>query len=199
MLAFSSGVSDGQVDGVRALRQSAVQPFLISDGVWVQVRDGNPSAMAIFRRHYSYEDHGQKIYQFVGPGEHIVLLTPDARALFVWRKFISDAGELGINCAVFRNEGTNAGRSSDLIRDADRLSWDRWPGERHYTYVDRKKIRSTNPGCCFRKAGWQRCGTTKRGLWIFEILPQRAHAENPLTVSDLPEKRQSKNSTERTT
>lgn len=98
----------------------------------------------------------------------MVLLTPDAKALFVWRKFISGDGQEGVNCAVFRNEC--AGLASDLIREADRLAWKRWPGERHYTYVNSKRIRSTNPGYCFLKAGWHRCGVTKHNkLLIFAV------------------------------
>jgi hypothetical protein len=132
------------------------QPWLISDAVWMEVRDANPSALAIFHRHYSYKPYrdGRRPQHFVGPGEKLVLLTPDARALFVWRKFISGDGQQGVNCAVFRNEG--AAVASDLIRAADELAWQRWPGERHYTYVnDRKVRRSRTPGRCFLKAGWR--------------------------------------------
>jgi hypothetical protein len=146
----------------------ATQPFLFGD-TWVPVKDANPTGLAIFHRHYSYKPYldGRKPLHFVGPGEKMVLLTPDARALFVWRKFISGDGQQGVNCAVFRNEG--AGRSSDLIRAACVLAWERWPGARLYTYVNPSKIRSTNPGCCFLKAGWRRCGVTKwRKLLIFE-------------------------------
>lgn len=146
----------------------SVQPFLFGD-TWVEVRDGNDTARAIFDRHYSryrYAD-GRKPLIFVGPGEKMVLLTPCARALFVWRRFISRDGQQGINCAIFRNEG--AGLSSELIRVADRLADRRWPGERHYTYVNPRAVRSSNPGFCFLKAGWRRCGTTKvRKLLILE-------------------------------
>lgn len=132
----------------------ATQPFLLYDptDIWIEVKDGNASGRALFRRHYSYAPYrdGRDPALFVGPGEKLVLLTPDARALFVWRKFISGDGQKGVNCAVFRNEG--AGLASDLIRAADRIAWDRWPGERHYTYVNPKKLRSRNPGCCFLKA-----------------------------------------------
>ena len=100
----------------------------------------------------------------------MVLLTPDARALFVWRRFISKDHQDGVNCAAFRNEG--AGLSSALILEAMCLAWRRWPGEGLYTYVDAKKIRNSNPGCSFLKAGWRRCGVTKdRGLLILEVLP----------------------------
>lgn len=151
----------------------AVQPFLIRSGeIWLPIRDANPTGRALFRRHYSYAPYrdGRNPAHFVGPGEKLVLLTPDARALFVWRKFISADGQQGINCAVFRNEG--AGVSSDLIRAADELAWERWPGERLYTYVNPRKIRSTNPGYCFLMAGWRKCGVTKcRRLVILECLP----------------------------
>lgn len=140
--------------------------------LWIEVKDGDPTARSLFHRHYSYEPKrdGRDPKLFVGPGEKLVLLTPDARALFVWRKFISDNGQLGVNCAVFRNE--NAGLASDLIREADRIAWERWPRERHYTYVNPKRVCSTNPGYCFLMAGWRKCGVTKwKKLLILEIFP----------------------------
>ena len=144
---------------------SAVQPFLLLSG-WIMVRDGDDSARTIFDRHYSryrYAD-GRKPMLFVGPGEKLVLLRHDARALFVWRRFISADGQDGINCAIFRNEGDEL--SSQLIREADALADARWPGERHYTYVAPKRIRSSNPGYCFKQAGWRTCGVTKHNKLV---------------------------------
>jgi hypothetical protein len=144
-------------------------------GHWFAVKDGHDSARAIFDRHYSryhYKD-GRKPKQFVGPGEKMVLCTDTFDALFVWRKFISGDGQRGVNCAVFRNESSFL--SSMLILEAERLAWSRWPGERLYTYVKPEGIKSVNPGCCFKKAGWRRCGTTKvNKLLIFEKLPPLA-------------------------
>jgi hypothetical protein len=145
------------------------QPFLIPTATWMQVKDGNPTAMSIFLRHYTAKQK-RKVYQFVGPGEKMVLLTPDVRALFVWRKFIDDCeGQYGVNCAVFRNEGSE--RSSDLIRAAVDVARLRWPIERLYTYVDGTRVKSSNPGWCFIAAGWRVCGRTRSGLRILEILP----------------------------
>lgn len=108
----------------------------------------------------------------------MVLLTPCAKALFVWRKFIDASGQTGVNCAIFRNEG--AGLSSFLIMEADRLADIRWPMERHYTYVSKSKVQSSNPGFCFTKSGWQKCGITKtRKLLIFERLPIAANDNEP--------------------
>ncbi len=86
--------------------------------------------------------------------------------MFVWRRFIDGSGQRGVNCAVFRNEGPH--RSSDLIRQADAVADFVWPGERHYTFVNPRAVRSTNPGFCFVAAGWRRCGMTKNGLLVLE-------------------------------
>ena len=154
---------------------SAVQPFLLLSG-WVVTTDGDDTGRAIFDRHYSrtrYAD-GRRPLLFVGPGEKLVLVRHDARALFVWRRFVSADGQQGVNCAVFRNEGAEL--SSQLIREADALADARWPGERHYTYVAPKRIRSTNPGYCFKQAGWRTCGVTKwNKLVVLERAPWRGN------------------------
>jgi hypothetical protein len=135
---------------------------------WYLTKDGDHSCLELYERHYSCYDYrdGRKRSQFVGPGENIVLRTGDADAMFVWRKFIDDSGQHGVNCAVFRNESEIL--SSALIRQADTIADFAWPGERHYTYVNSKAVRSTNPGFCFVAAGWRRFGMTKSGLLIFE-------------------------------
>jgi hypothetical protein len=142
------------------------------EGHWIGIKDGDPRGIGIFKRHYSarsYRDNRRRTL-FVGPGEKMVLLTVTNDALFVWRKFISDDGQDGVNCSVFRNEGPVL--SSELVREAEELAWDRWPGERLFTYVWDKKVASVNPGYCFKMAGWNFCGRTKwNGLTILEKLP----------------------------
>ena len=137
---------------------------------WWLTKDGDVACMELFRRHYSQRDYadGRTVKLFVGPGEKVVLRTDQADAMWVWRKFIDDSGQTGINCAVFRNESSI--RSSDLVRQADEIADCLWPDSRHYTYVDAKKIRSKNPGYCFLAAGWRRCGMTKSGLVVLERL-----------------------------
>lgn len=150
---------------------------LWTGSVWLPAKDGDPRAFAIMRRHYTYQAYqdGRRAaggnYRnrrlFVGPGEKMVLMTADCDALFVWRKFKDDSGQTGVNCAVFRNEGPLL--SSALILAAEQIALLRWPGERFYTYVDAKRVLSSNPGWCFRCAGWRVCGRTKsRGLLILE-------------------------------
>ncbi len=123
---------------------------------WIPVKDADDRARALFLRHYSamhYRD-GRKRRKFIGPGEYICLLTLKCDALFAWRKFINKSGQQGVNCSVFRNEGELV--SSDIIKEEDEIEWQKWPRERLYTYVNAKKIRSTNPGYCFLQAGFQR-------------------------------------------
>lgn len=143
--------------------------------VWWLTKDGDTDCLALYERHYSahqYRD-GRERRKFVGPGDYVCLRTIAGDAFFVWRRF-NDAcvdqrtgqPQEGINCAAFRNEGTH--RSSDLVRQADAIADVCWPDSRHYTYVNPKKVRSSNPGYCFLVAGWRRCGMTKGGLLILE-------------------------------
>lgn len=158
----------------------------ISDRFWL-VRDGDPQARDLFDRHYSrirYADR-RRPKLFVGPGEKMVLVSPRFGfltptpvpenhyvAMFVWRSFISGDRQhvvdgWGCNCSIFRNEGP--WRSSDLILEAEELMQLCWPWHnRAYTYVDPKSIESANPGYCFKRAGWNTCGRTGRGLHVLE-------------------------------
>lgn len=137
---------------------------------WFLSRDGDPAARRLFSRHYSRRLNWDSPL-FVGPGEKLVLITGDGRALFAWRRYIDDGGQSGVNCAVFHNEGETL--SSELILDAERIAWDRWPGERLFTFINPGMVRSTNPGACFIIAGWARLDrrTKRRELVILEKFP----------------------------
>lgn len=136
--------------------------------LWWLTKDGDRDCLALYERHYSagqYRD-GRIRKLFVGPGEKVVLRTESGDACFVWRKFIDDGGQTGINCAFFRNEGTD--RSSLLVAQADRIADCVWSDRRHYSFVNPARVRSINPGCCFQKAGWRRAGVTAGGLLVLE-------------------------------
>lgn len=140
---------------------------------WFPVNKFDQRAVGLYLRHYSarrYAD-GRARRQFAPPGETMLLLTPECDALFGWvrnRVERYDHQE-GVCCFVFRNEGGTL--SSELIAEADDLAWDRWPNERHWTYVWDEKVASVNPGYCFKQAGWRTCGRNKDGrLTILERL-----------------------------
>ncbi len=143
------------------------------DNIWMPIRDGNMHGRAMYERHYScrHVKDGRRTKLFVGPGQK---LCPSLGALFVWRKFIDRSGQVGVNCAIFRNENAFDGaiKSSELILAAETLAWTRWPRQRLYTYVNPRRIRSRNPGYCFKMAGWRVCGITKiNKLLILEKYP----------------------------
>lgn len=147
---------------------------------WLPCKDGDSRAYALMRNHYSFQAYAdgrrdnpanRNRRLFVGPGQKMVLITSDLLALFVWRVFIDKSGQAGVNCAVFRNIGPKL--SSELILAAEKLAWGRWGQERLYTYVNPRKVNSPNPGYCFKRAGWQFCGTTTKGLHILEKLPNK--------------------------
>jgi len=136
-------------------------------GDWIEVKDGDPRAVAIFRRHYTARENADYVrYGFSGKGESMVLMTKGCDALFCWRKV---EGE-GINCSVFRNEGGIL--SSELIKQAVELARVKWPNERFYTYVNLKEVKGD--GACFKYAGWRKLPkrTKKNRLVELELAPQ---------------------------
>jgi hypothetical protein len=149
---------------------------------WYESRQNDRWAIDVYVRHYSAGKNRAAFNSllhsgFVGPGEKIVLLTENADALFVWRKeeFGYDK-QSGINNSVFRNEG--AVLSSVLIAEAVAIAWEKWPGERLFTFVNGGAVRrKRDVGRCFIRAGWSLCGTSKEGLLIFELVPSAGTGE----------------------
>lgn len=150
---------------------------LLPGARWYPSHRADPRAIALYLRHYSakrYAD-GRPRRQFVSPGEKMVLLTPEADALWVWHKCkpgLRLDGLEGISCAVFRNESPHL--SSDLILEAEALAWARWPGEPLFTYVDPRRVPTGVPGWCFIRARWKRVGESKGGLLLEQKQPKGA-------------------------
>ena len=145
---------------------------------WIVVKDGDARARQLFERHYSADVEGRRrrgATQFVGPGEKLVLMTPRADALFAWRlSYYRQDEQWGAECTIFRNEGPYL--SSEMILRAEAFSSRRWPHlARFITYVDAaatagRRSRHSLPGACFRHAGWQEAGESKKGLILLEKL-----------------------------
>ena len=165
-----------------------MNPFISPKNRWYGIKQTEKVATALYARHYSSKKSNKNVSDWIkhgiaGPGEVITLITSDYKALFVWQKQkYSMSGQYGVNCAVFRNEGSVL--SSQLILDAEEIAQNRWPGERMFTYIDPSEVRSLNPGYCFQMAGWNyardefgKRKTTKRGLLIMEkiIVNENSH------------------------
>jgi hypothetical protein len=120
---------------------------------------------ALADRHYSRQTVGDR--QFMPPGRTIVIRNQTGTILFGWnwqyahkRRDRQD----GYCCNIFRNESTT--RSSEIIRECVAIAFDRWGPDRVFTYVDPTKIRSANPGYCFKQAGWTFLRRTHSGLHL---------------------------------
>jgi hypothetical protein len=128
----------------------------------------DPIGARLADRHYSRRTVGSP--QFMPPGQTIVLIGHDMRSLFGWWRPHPDAGITAMNgldgwtCTIFRNEG--AVLSSQLVVDAERAIAALGHGcgpDGMLTYVWGARVRSTNPGYCFQRAGWSKAGWSADG------------------------------------
>lgn len=121
-------------------------------------------------RHYSRRTIGAR--QFCYSGRKLVLRNTDGTVLFVWmwpREDMRLDGQTGYNCAIFRNESER--KSSEIILEAEKMAFEKWGPNRLYTYVDPGKIKSANPGYCYKVAGWQFAGLSKAGKHLLVKYP----------------------------
>ena len=112
------------------------------------------------------------------PGQTLILRTAEADAVFGWWRPHPRSGLKAMNgldgwtCTIFRNESPTT--SSELILQAEAALL-----ERHdcgpdglLTYVWDARVRSVNPGACFKAAGWRRIGRSADGR---KTLLQKQH------------------------
>jgi hypothetical protein len=135
-------------------------------------------ALRLADKHYTRQKIGTP--QFVAPGRCLVLLTENADALWTtsWPEFAQHKWRGAWICALFRNESPIL--SSELIVEAvaaTRAVFGDPPELGFITFVDPSAVkRKRDPGRCFIRAGWRRCGLTAKGLLVFELLPDKMPA-----------------------
>lgn len=134
----------------------------------------------LVRGHYSRRKPDSP--QFMPPGETIVLVTADKTAVWGWWRPHPRSGIKAMNgkdgwtCSVFANHGATL--SSELIIDAELalkaldmggLTAAPCGPDGMLSYVWRARVKSPNPGYCYKVAGWKKIGTCARGtkdlLW----------------------------------
>jgi hypothetical protein len=161
-----------------------------SDRRALDVVDGM-GAFAGHGPHYSRRTPGSKT--FTGVGQEVVLVLDDGSA--VWavvrqrtpsrRGTGNSRGRTGEpdnapkyvwRNMLFRNLG--GALSSELIRSATARTYEEWakrygklPIENLRTEVDTKRVRSTNPGCCYLKAGYRKDRTVRGKLYLIAPCP----------------------------
>lgn len=126
--------------------------------MWHRVKSSDPLARAMRDRHYSTKTPGGRT---VGPpGRRLVLISDDEMALWVthWpnANLVLDKID-ALRCTVFRREGRRRERASVLIKEAMAFSEEYFgPAPAGWvTYVEPGKVRSQDPGYCFKMAGFE--------------------------------------------
>ncbi len=128
----------------------------IEVGAWRVTNRLDPAALALGDRHYSRRRPGSG--QLGPPGRKLTFVTPDETAVWLTHWPLAGLGRDGLDawrCSIFRNEGPAL--SSTLILAAMELTERLWgdpPPDGWLTFVDTRKVRSRNPGYCFKQAGW---------------------------------------------
>ena len=169
---------------------------------WLLSSSSDPRALAVVDGlgihagkgpHYSRRTPGSRT--FTGVGQEIVLVTDDGTAVWavVRQRTPSKAGSGNSRGRagtpdtspryvwrnmLFRNLG--GALSSELIKSATARTYQEWakrygslPLEQLRTEVDIKKIRSTNPGCCYKKAGWRPDRIVRGKLYLLAPCPTK--------------------------
>jgi hypothetical protein len=135
---------------------------------WRRTTKFDPACAKLADSHYSRRTVGSP--QFMPPGETIILKTADELAVFGWWRPHPASGLKAMNgldgwtCTIFRNTGPIL--SSELVLDAELALLETGVTcgpSGLITYVFDKKVRSSNPGCCFLKAGWKKTGRSADG------------------------------------
>jgi hypothetical protein len=131
----------------------------VSGAAWIEVTKYDPRAAALADRHYSRQRPGTR--QFMPPGRTLILLTPDARAVWGVSLNLDPRGSRRWRCTLFRNEGDAL--SSDLIRAATAATFATWseryglPGVPLTTEVDPEAVRpKRDPGTVLPARGMAR-------------------------------------------
>lgn len=142
---------------------------------WVLSWRDDPRGRALADRHYNRQKVGAS--GFVPPGRCLVLLTPDAGALWVtsWpmKEYVKHEWAGAWVNSLFRRE--SGPLSSTLIREA--VAATRWrygepPELGMVTFIDAEKVKGKkNPGYCYLCAGFEPCGRTKGGLVAVRLPP----------------------------
>lgn len=120
----------------------------------------DPLGVVLADGHYSRRKPGSP--KFLPPGQRFVLISRDGRAVWGWwrsKGVVAMNGLDGWTCVIFRRLA--GPRASALVLDAERaigrLGFDCGP-DGLLTYVFDRKVRSGNPGYCYKLAGWHIAG-----------------------------------------
>lgn len=145
-------------------------PNLGASRSWEIVHKFDKQSARLADRHYSRRKPGAP--QWMPPGETLCLRLADD-IMFGWWRPHPSSGIRALNdldgwtCTIFRNESPLLSSALILLAEYDLREWGGAAGpcgpDGLITYVWDSKIKSKNPGACFKHAGWRRAGRSADG------------------------------------
>lgn len=157
---------------------------------WEEVTKFDPRTAALADGHYSRRKPGSP--QFMPPGQTLILYRPGA--VFGWWRPDPASGIKAMNgldgwtCTIFRN--TSSALSSELIIEAEaelaETGHDCGP-DGMLTYVWVAKVRSVNPGYCFKRAGWETHPDKPRSADGRKVLLRKRWADRGISLPCRPD------------
>lgn len=143
---------------------------------WIRSHRADAEVVPLADRHYNRQKIGSP--QFAPPGRCLVLKTAELDAFWItswpFAEYVRHAWAGAWVCSAFRNESAHL--SSELIREAVAATLDEYgpaPALGMITFVDTTKTRKKrDPGRCYLRAGFKKCGMTKGGLIALQLLPE---------------------------
>ena len=138
--------------------------------IWRLAHKADSIGRVLADGHYSRRKVGSP--QFMPPGETLVLVAHDGSAVFGWWRPHPASGIRSMNgldgwtCSIFRYiRGDKRMVASTLILEAESIlvaTKGQCGPSGLLTYVWDAKVRSANPGYCFKRAGWSTHPTKPR-------------------------------------
>ena len=136
--------------------------LLAFDSGLIETKQTDVEMINFARSHYSRKNKKSK--SLFGPSRTLTLRNAEGTILFGWtwpKDGMRRDGQNGYCCAIFRNESER--QSSEIILEAEGMAEAKWGKNRMFTYIDASKVKSSNPGYCFKMAGWKFAGISKSG------------------------------------
>jgi hypothetical protein len=135
---------------------------------WRVITKFDARAAALADRHYSRRTVGSP--QFMPPGQTLILMSEKADAVFGWWRPDPSCGIEPMNgldgwtCTIFRNESSVLSSTLILAAEEELLDTGCSVGpDGLITYVWDDRVKSANPGYCFKRAGWRVTGRSADG------------------------------------
>ncbi len=148
-----------------------------------RVKPTEDAILEMVRNHYSHKQNtddrprtAKTSKTWWSNARLVVFSDPERTLVFAWqwpRDGYRKDGQNGFNNILFHRSKRCPYKASEIILAAVSAAFEHWGENRCYTYVDADKIASSNPGYCYKMAGWKFLRNSANGkpLLTLEVSP----------------------------